>query len=174
MHVFGAKEITKMFNGLAPQVEKAVITKVNRKTVKPVTTDAKRGVRGASRQVAKSIGVRQKRYKGAVSTVVGPRSGFEYTNERGTKTNPTKIAHLIEQGTLPHFIWSAAFNYEDAEGFDRSYVGRVSHPGTKGVYFMRNAWLKNKNSMWNTYTRETARMIPIEAERYARRLGAKK
>ena len=172
-----AKNVKKMLDGLPQQIQKNVVAKTSRKIIKPATLTAKRNIRPHAREFAKSIGVRQKRYKNAVSTVLGPRSRSEYRNDRGTMTNPTKIAHLLEYGTKRHIIGKKKrvfFEYEDAEGFDRTFYGVVNHPGTKGRYFMRKTWRKHKNPMFSNYANEAKRIMPEEAVRYAKRVGAKK
>lgn len=49
-------------------------------------------------QLKKSLGFRPRTYKTGVFAVIGPRSGFETTDENGKKHDPKKIAHLVEMG----------------------------------------------------------------------------
>jgi len=167
--LINAKAVKKALESIEPAIAKTVLAKAGRRGVAPTTTAARRNVRKVSRTIAKSIGVRQKRYKHALSTVLGPRSGFSVIGEDGRKHNPVNTSHLVEQGTEPHIIRRAAFGHENGE-----YVGEVQHPGTKGVWFMKRAWAsKGGNAMFTRYASEIERMIPIEIERVAAKARAK-
>lgn len=171
----GAKATRDLLNLLPKKLQKNVLTKASRKAVKSTMMQAKRNVKPVSPTIAKSIGVRQKTYSFAVSTVLGPRHGFATTKQiQGSNGpysfyhDPVNTAHLVELGTAPHPVpkkkGNPAFLSENDEGFDVSFVGAVEHPGTKGLFFMERAWNQNKGDMFNVLAKTTEALIPPEVK----------
>jgi HK97 gp10 family phage protein len=81
------------------KIEKRVASAAVRAASRPVVNAARAAVPRDTGQLRKSIGVKVKRYKGAVWAGIGPRSGFKITASDGRPRNPTQYAHLIERGT---------------------------------------------------------------------------
>lgn len=104
----GLDDVVKRMLEAPSKVERYVAAAAVRAAAKPVINRARSLLPtkrdGSTGQLRKSIGVRVKRYKGAVWAGVGPRPGFKAV-KRTTRDgkpvyhNPTQIAHLVERGT---------------------------------------------------------------------------
>ena len=139
----GDKELRKVMRKAATNIKKAT-SKGLSKAARPIIQKAKANVRPQSVTVAKSLGLKRKRYAaGAVqSAIIGPRVGSYATTKQvtnpitGNKTTkkhePWHTAHLIEGGTAPHTIHLK----------DRNLV--IQHPGTKPKPFLEPAFESSK------------------------------
>ncbi|MFW5829172.1 MAG: HK97 gp10 family phage protein [Planctomycetota bacterium] len=109
IRLVGDRELRRMLRRTPPQVLDRAISPAVRRAMAPISGSAKKLItrhqfRDSSGLLRKSIGVRAKRYRrnGVAWVGVGPRTGFRQTVT--TKTgrvllrDPTKYAHLIEQG----------------------------------------------------------------------------
>jgi hypothetical protein len=98
MNVIGDKAVIRALRNLPDSVQRTVLAKVIRRVEKPMLQAARKNVRRRSGQLAKSLGVVIRRYKGtSVWGVLGPRWGFA-AEWKGQKINPFYYAHLVEGG----------------------------------------------------------------------------
>lgn len=98
--VSGVAEIQRRMQDQVPKVEKRVVSAGLRAAARPVVTRARSLVPRDTGQLRKSIGVKVKRYRGAVWVGIGPRAGYKIRTADGRSLNPTQYAHLVERGTV--------------------------------------------------------------------------
>ena len=100
--VKGDRELKRNLKRLADKVQKKLLRQAVQAGSKPVVKAARNAAPVESGTLKKSIGVRMKVYKrqATVVAIVGPRTGFGFTDDEGTRRDPARYGHLVEGGTV--------------------------------------------------------------------------
>ncbi len=95
--LYGEDALLAKLLGLRDKVFRSVLTTASRRAMRPVVQMARANAPRETGTLARSIGVRVRKYprKGMILTVVGPRAGFK---DEATGRNPVYYAHLLEGG----------------------------------------------------------------------------
>lgn len=144
----GVTQLQRQLRELPKRVAKKVTRNAVNAGARIVSRDAKRlARRGATKLLAKSIGVKGKQSKQGFYAKIGARRGYA-TEVNGRKYDPVRIVHLIEKGTKPHQIRM------------RGMVGKkarvIKHPGSRAYPFIKPALDNNlgqvqatmRNKLW--------------------------
>ena len=179
----GDKALERKIKRLTELEKRRVVSKAVRKAATPMSKEAKKIVKqdvdAGSGFFGKNIATKVKAYKKGVVVVgmVGARSVLDPT----TGENPAKIAHLLEEGTRPHFIEAGKKSFShgrkilssqndpridlDTNREPTVFGFRVAHPGTKGLHMFRKAFGRKHKQAATIYRRELAKDIEREAKR---------
>ncbi|HDZ39248.1 MAG TPA: hypothetical protein ENH62_13365 [Marinobacter sp.] len=179
----GDKALERKLKRLMEPEKRRAVSKACKKALTPMAKAAKKIVKQdvdtGSGFFAKNIATKVKAYgKGAV--VVG-MLGARNKLDPATGENPSKIAHLLEFGTKPHFIEAGkgslfrrkgVLSSEDDSRVDLDtnrepevFGFRVSHPGAKGLHMFEKSFRRNHKRAATIYRRELAKDIEREAKR---------
>lgn len=161
----GQKELIKKLANMEKKAARKAMNKAMGKAVRPVIRAAKSNVRPISTTVAKSVGVKRKRYQSGATqiAIVGARVA---DNLKSTKTVrnpftgavterehwPWNTAHLIEDGTAPHQIHIPWLKMT------------IQHPGTEAHPWLEPAFKNNEEKVIRIHTQ----ILREEIETYAR------
>ena len=139
--VFGVKKTIQKLELLDKKVRNKMIRKANHEALKPEVkqlraivknlgedkdTSFKKSEVDRSAQLAKTIGIKHKKYKKAAVAILGPRTNMRYW----------PLAHLLELGTAPHNIAKGAIRDEARIPKSKKATFQqpsrvIQHPGTK-------------------------------------------
>lgn len=168
-------DLEKALRALPMNIQRRVTKKAMPKATRVMVVAAKLNLRAAKLEgtgaLIKSIDSKVKRYRsGNIVGIIGPSAepGRQRKSETGDNRKPSKYAHLIEFGTKPHYMASAAFAGIVVKAFQ--------HPGTKGVRFLTRAFDSHKGKTLQIFKTELTKYVKASAKRLAakqRRLAAK-
>lgn len=176
----GVEDLQQAFKILKGSHITRVVRTASKKAIKPVVVDMKSNIPKETGLLRKSIGDKQKTYKGGtVITIAGARKGFKrlvkvkarYGKEKTRMQwrNPAVYAHLVEGGTRPHTLGEgtslgrASREFKALTDRGRSWKRTrwtkaiakhqrgAMHPGTKPQPFMKPAYESNKATMLRIY-----------------------
>lgn len=176
----GDKALERKIKRLTEMEERRVVSKASRKAMTPMAKEARKIAKGGDGTgfFAKNIATKVKVYK--KGHVIVAMTGAKSTTDPVTGENPAKIAHLIEDGTEPHFIrskkgvfrrGSILSNINDprvdanANQEVTAFGFEVKHPGSDGLHMFSKAFVRNHKKAATIYQRELAKDIEREAKR---------
>ena len=148
----GADKLHDVMRQLPAQIaRRALRPSLNKEGSRVVAEARRRSPIGVSGLLKKSYGKKTRTYvkTNSVLVIVGPRRGFREVI-KGKPHDPSKIGHLVEFGTKPHWIGRKKFGAKYV--FSRrssNYVPRM-HPGAKPALTLTSA---SRQALVGAYTR---------------------
>ena len=142
--VRGLQETVRNLRGLRRKAFEEIAETFLAPVAEPVVARARRNLETAGAvdtgMLARSIGVVVRVYPNAkwMAAYVGPRSGFAFTTETGSKHDPVKYAHLVEFGTKPHSLQNRVDMKSIRKG--TTVFARLAQKDMddKGIYYRRD------------------------------------
>ena len=133
MKLVGAKELDRKLQRMGKNGRKIVgqmMTPAQKVIVKSLKNSIKRHGLVRSGALLKSIGVKRKRYRSTIVSVIGARD--KDSTYKGKNINPRFYYHLVEAGVKPHRIpGPVGFRI-----FGKLVVStQIDHPGVRGRKF---------------------------------------
>jgi HK97 gp10 family phage protein len=118
--VTGDRQLRRTLARLDDKVQKKLLRQAVQASSKPVVKAARNAAPVETGTLKRSIGVKMKIYKrqATAMAIVGPRTGFGFTDDDGVRHDPANYGHLVEGGTVYQgaqpFVRPALHNHRGA------------------------------------------------------------
>ncbi len=145
----GVEECVQKLHGLRQSMQRRIIRAGTRSACQVGARHGKSGVPRRKGLLRKSLGWKlAKARAGSMKAVgvVGARKGFKRDG-----SDPTKYAHLVDQGVKPHPIAAKKTRLAFAAGGRTVVVPTVQHPGIQGRHFMRRIYQSGLGAMSSAF-----------------------
>lgn len=174
--IYGVPGVREKLSGIRQSIEKRIIASSLRFAIKPLAPAARAASPSRFGVLRRSIGVKVKQYKAVVFAAVGPLTKYKETtagtfpfpgprNVKPRVQQPSKIAHLIEDGTKPHFIPAPGYGRK-AKGTRDQFAMKSTpgwqHPGTKPAPFIAPTGKKMQATVLRRFADQVARRVDVE------------
>jgi hypothetical protein len=174
--IYGIPGVREKLNGIRESVEKRIVGSSLRFAIKPLVPAVRNAAPSKFGVLRRSIGIRVKQYKAVFFAAVGPLTKYKETtagtfpfpgpkNVKPRVQQPSKIAHLIEDGTKPHFIPAPGYGRKaklSAAQFSEKSTPGWQHPGTKAQPFIAPTSAKMQNTVLRRFADQVARRVDAE------------
>lgn len=176
----GIRDVQKALAGVRDSVKKRILRSAMTYAVRPLKPAVAADAPSTFGALRRSIGIKIKNYKGAVFAAVGPLTKYKervagtFPFRDGSKAakqrvqQPSKIAHLIEGGTKPHFIPAPGYGRTGAKR--GTAVGKTpgwEHHGTKPNPFIAPTGRRMQPSTLQRFRDHVLKRVHIEFQKAA-------